>query len=287
MYERNESLAVEEANRQSRPPAKNPASLASDKSSKRPAVSADFSGGMLENNRMKGPKGAMDIFLSVVIHGLVLAAAILIPLFFSNALNFHPMEITYLVAPPPPPAPPPPAAARPLPQPRHFFSNKQLYAPRVIPQQAAMVKDIPRAPQTSVGVPGGIVGGIPGGQLGGVMGGLLGGTAHVTPPPPPKLTVHRGPYKVGGRVQPPRIIDEVQPEYSVIAKEARVQGNVLIDSVINTQGDVTQMKLVSGNPLLVQAAFNAVREWKYQPTLLNGTPISVEMEVTVHFSLAS
>ena len=47
------------------------------------------------------------------------------------------------------------------------------------------------------------------------------------------------------------------------------------------------MKLVSGNPLLVQAAFNAVREWKYQPTLLNGTPISVEMEVTVHFSLAS
>jgi periplasmic protein TonB len=119
------------------------------------------------------------------------------------------------------------------------------------------------------------------------MGGLLGGTAHVTPPAPPKPAVHRGPYKVGGRVQPPRIIDEVQPQYPIIAKEARVQGDVLIDSVINAQGDVTQMKLVSGNPLLVQAAFNAVRQWRYQPTLLNGTPISVEMEVTVHFSLAS
>jgi TonB family protein len=61
----------------------------------------------------------------------------------------------------------------------------------------------------------------------------------------------------------------------------------VIDSVIDANGDVTEMKLVSGNPLLVTAAFDAVRQWKYQPTLLNWTPVAVEMEVTVHFSLGS
>jgi protein TonB len=61
----------------------------------------------------------------------------------------------------------------------------------------------------------------------------------------------------------------------------------LLDCVIDQQGNVTQMKLVSGHPLLVQSAIDAVRQWKYQPTLLNGTPVAVEMKVTVEFSMGS
>ena len=284
MEERNNRSFVEEVRGQRQPPAGIPEIIQARVSAKRPPVSADFRGGMLENNRMKRRRGALDIFFSVVIHSLVLLAAILIPLYFTGALNVHPMETTYLAAPPPPP---PPAAVRSIPRPRHFFASKQLYSPHVIPMHVAVVKDIQNAPQTSVGVPGGVIGGVLGGQLGGVMGGILGGMGHIAPPPPPKPVVHRGPYRVGGKVQPPQIIDEIQPQYPVIARQARVEGDVLIDSVIDTHGDVTQMKLVSGNPMLVAAAFNAVKEWKYRPTLLNGTPISVEMEVTVHFSLES
>jgi periplasmic protein TonB len=75
--------------------------------------------------------------------------------------------------------------------------------------------------------------------------------------------------------------------YPILAKAVHVHGDVVIDSVIDPNGNVTQMKLVSGNPLLVTAAFDAVGQWKYQPTLLNGTPVAVEMQVTVHFNLAS
>jgi periplasmic protein TonB len=133
------------------------------------------------------------------------------------------------------------------------------------------------------GVPAGVIGGVPGGQIGGVLGGILGGSRQVPTPPPP--TAHKGPYRVGGKVQPPHLIEQVQPVYPPLAKQARIQGDVLIDSVIDKEGRVTQMKVVSGSPLLVQAAIQALQQWRYQPTLLNGEPVAVDMVVTVHFQL--
>jgi protein TonB len=79
----------------------------------------------------------------------------------------------------------------------------------------------------------------------------------------------------------------VQPIYPPLARDARIQGTVVIDSVIDANGNVTQLKLVTGHPLLVTAAFKAVQQWKYEPTRLNGVPIAVEMHVTVHFNLGS
>jgi len=288
MAERNESAVLDEIRRPGSPPPTEPPTSEIERFRKLPAVSADLSAGMLENNRMKRPKRAIDIFLATALHAAVLAAVILIPLFFTNALVIQPMETTYLVAPPSPPPPaPPPAAVRAISRPKPIFSPHKLYAPRVIPRKVSVVKDLQNAPRAFAGVPGGVIGGVPGGQLGGVLGGILGGMGHVAAPPAPKAVVHRGPYRVGGRVQPPRLIDEVQPQYPVIAREARVQGDVELECVIDPQGDIEQMKLLSGNPLLVTAAFNAVRQWRYQPTLLNGTPIAVEMDVTVHFNLDS
>jgi protein TonB len=160
----------------------------------------------------------------------------------------------------------------------------------VIPKTIAVVKDLNnRAPQPAGtgGVVGGVIGGLPGGQLGGVLGGILGGRTHIAPPPPPKAIVQHGPYRVGGEVQPPQLVRKIQPNYPPLARQTRTQGDVVINCMIDSQGNVTQMKLVSGPPLLVQAAMQAVGEWKYRPTLLNGTPVSVEMHVTVHFSLGS
>jgi protein TonB len=294
MYGKNERGVLEEVKIQSQtlPASGKPSDAGPDpgmwRTSRGPMISANLAAGMLENSAMKRPRRAINVFASVVGHTLLLAVAILLPLYFTGSIDLHQMETTYLVTPPlPPPPPPPPAAAmHAIRPPKSFFSNKKLYAPHAIPKHVAVVKDLSSAPQATAGMPG-VIGGVPGGQLGGVIGGILGGVGHVAPPPPPKPATHRGPYQVGGRIQPPRLIDEVKPTYPAIAKAVRVQGDVVIDSVIDTHGDIAQMKLVSGSPLLVTAAFNAVRQWKYQPTLLNGVPVAVEMEVTVHFNLAS
>jgi periplasmic protein TonB len=250
---------------------------------KKPSVSANLSAAMLENNQMTRPKGAVDVVVSLVGHVLLVAIAILLPLYFSDAMHLKAMETTYLVAPPLPPPPAATAAVRAIRRPDTLLKDNKLYVPRVIPKHVDVVKDLPNAPQTIAGVPGGVVGGVPGGELGGVIGGILGGMDHPIPPPPAEPVAHHGPYLVGGKVQAPRLIQQVQPVYPLLARQARMQGDVVIDTIIDERGEVTQMKLVSGSPLLAEAAFKAVGQWRYAPTLLNGTPVAIEMEVTVHF----
>jgi protein TonB len=254
-----------------------------------PRVEPHFADALVENSHLKRPRRLLDVFVSVVAHSFVVALLLLIPLLYTHALNLPQFEKTLLVAPPPPPPPPPPAVAHLIQRlPKSFFNQGRLFAPKFIPKHIEQVKEeAQHATPAMSGVPGGVPGGIPGGQLGGVLGGILGGNHQMLPPPPPKPETHVGPYHVGGKVQAPQLVHQVQPVYPPLAKEARIQGDVVIDSVIDQQGNVTQMKVVSGSPLLVTAAFNAVEQWKYQPTLLNGTPIAVEMHVTVHFQLGS
>lgn len=247
-------------------------------------ITANLAAGMLEYNQMKRPRSAVDFLVSVAGHSLLLVTLILLPLFFTNALGVHQAETTYLVAPLPPPPPAPAAVVHPIQQPKHLFANNRLYSPRYIPKRIAQIKDLSSS-QTVAGVPGGVIGGVPGGQLGGVIGGILGGIGRPSPPPAAKPVQHLGPYHVGGLVQAPRLILKVLPVYPTLAKAIHMTGDVVIESVIDTSGNVTQMKLLSGPPLLTNAAFNAVSQWKYQPTLLNGVPVPVEMEVTVHFTL--
>jgi len=248
-------------------------------------ASFDLTEGMLEYNRMKKPRGWLDTLASVAAHSVVVAALILVPLLYTHAIELSKYQATFLMAPAPPPPPPPPAAA--VAQPirhRELFHAGKLYAPKVIPKHVAMIKEQAEPQQIAQGVPGGVVGGVPGGQLGGVLGGILIGRNTVVAAPP-KPVRPRGPIRVGGNVQAPRLIGRVQPTYPPLAMETRTQGDVVIDCVIDTHGNVTQMKVVSGPPLLIQSAMQALSEWKYQPTLLNGQPVSVEMLVTVHFQL--
>jgi periplasmic protein TonB len=79
----------------------------------------------------------------------------------------------------------------------------------------------------------------------------------------------------------------VNPEYPALARQTRIYGTVVVDAVIDERGNVVQARVVSGHPLLVAAALKAVLQWKYEPTSLNGQPISVELEVQVHFALNS
>jgi len=119
---------------------------------------------------------------------------------------------------------------------------------------------------------------------GGVVGNLLSSVAPVAPPPPPK-PVKRDPIKVGGNVQESKLIRKVEPVYPELAKRARVMGKVILVVTVDEEGNVSDIRVSSGHPLLDEAALAAVRQWKYSPTLLNGEPVPVIATVTVIFNL--
>ena len=83
------------------------------------------------------------------------------------------------------------------------------------------------------------------------------------------------------------LIQKVEPQYPTLARSARVQGDVVLSALIDTNGQITNLQLVSGHPMLVPAAIAAVKQWRYKPYLLNGQPVEVETTITVIFSLSS
>src|SRR5207247_9976967 len=109
-----------------------------------------------------------------------------------------------------------------------------------------------------------------------------GGIAEPPPPPPPPPAA---PVRVGGNVKPPTKIKDVKPVYPAIAQAARVQGVVIIEATIGPNGQVQEAKVLRSIPLLDSAALDAVRQWVFSPTLLNGVPVPVIMTVTVKFTL--
>lgn len=226
------------------------------------------------------------VALSAVIQAMLLGILILVPLIYTEALP-KAMLSTILVAPPPPPPPPPPPAAAPVvvrkPVAR-LMDQGVLRAPTVIPKQVAMIKEEELPPDLgAVGVTGGVPGGVPGGQAGGVLGGIIGGVSNV--PPPPKEAPKR--IRVGGNVQQASLISNPKPLYPPLAKQARIQGTVKLQAIIAKDGSIAQLEVLSGHPLLVASAMDAVRLWRYRPTLLNGEPVEVVTTIDVVFTLSS
>ena len=137
-------------------------------------------------------------------------------------------------------------------------------------------------PETGIEAPeGGVAGGVEGGVPGGVVGGVVGGLPEAPPPPPPP----QAPVRVGGNIRPPTKIKDVKPVYPSIAQSARVQGVVIIEATIGPDGKVNDARVLRSIPLLDQSALDAVRQWQFTPTLLNGVPVPVIMTVTVNFTL--
>lgn len=159
----------------------------------------------------------------------------------------------------------------------------KLVAPTVIPKEIARIVELTDIEFEQWGVLGGVPGGVPGGQLGGVLGGVLGGIPSASRPVVAPPT--QAPIRVGGKLRPPRLIRRVEPTYPGIAKQARLQGQVRIDAIIDTSGRVVEMRILSGHPLLVKAALEGVEQWLYEPTYLNEQPVPVVLEVTVYFRL--
>jgi protein TonB len=158
----------------------------------------------------------------------------------------------------------------------------KLMQPKVIPKEVKIIKEEAEPDPGVVGAVGGVPGGVAGGSMGGVLGGVIGGIGTAPPPPKPRPT---GPVRVGGNVQAARIINRIQPVYPPLARQTRISGTVRLHAIISKDGTIKELEVVSGHPLLQQAALDAVRQWRYQPTLLNGEPVEVDTTIDVIFSL--
>ena len=216
------------------------------------------------------------VALSAIVQTAILGVMILIPLIYTEALPKG-MLNTFLVAPAPPPPPPPPQPIVKTVKAPKIINLSKMVAPTVIPKTVSMVKD--DAPVIVTNGGGGVDGGT-GSVLGGIIG--VGGSA---PPPPKPATPAR--IRVGGNVTAANIIAQTKPDYPMIAKTAHVSGTIMLHAVIAKDGSIQELQYVSGPPLLMKAAMDAVKQWRYKPTMLNGDPVEVDTTISVVFSLGS
>ncbi|HKD44978.1 MAG TPA: energy transducer TonB [Candidatus Angelobacter sp.] len=207
--------------------------------------------------------------LSTLMVASVVGFMILLPLLVTQALPLHMMN-ALMVVPPPPPAP------------VHVQKvsevvNGQLRAPTKIPKQVKMIEEEEAPPPT--GVMGGVVGGVPGGQAGGVLGSIIGSAA-----PPPKVAAPKQ-LRVSQGVMDGQLKRRIEPTYPQMARIAHIQGDVILQARISKAGVIEDLHAVSGHPILVQAAMDAVRQWLYKPYELNGEPVEVETTIKVQFHM--
>ena len=223
-----------------------------------------------------GSRSKYTVLVSIAAHVAIAAIVVIVPLMATDVLPAPRTVIGVFAAErPAPPPPPPPAAAPASARAAKAVSSSPDAAPITAPDTIE-----PEAATTSsvLGEPGGVVGGIPGGLV--ASSGLMPNLPPAPPPPTPPR-----PLPIGGKIKEPAKVKHVPPVYPAIAQQARVEGIVIIEAIIGADGRVQQARVLRSKPLLDEAALDAVRQWMFTPTLLNGVPVPVIMTVTVNFTL--
>ncbi len=242
-----------------------------------------FEDSLIESGgRLKTKRGWTSL-VSFALEFMIIGVMVLIPLIFTEALPKG-TTMFLLVAPPPPPPPPPPAAAvvKVVKVVQTDIVNGELRTPTKIPKKVEMIKEEEAPPQMAAT---GVVGGVPGGVPGGSMGGVIGSVLSATPTVAPKIATPQR-VRVSSGVVSGLLLRKVQPNYPPLARQARIQGVVVLQAQISKEGAIENLQLISGHPMLAPAAIEAVKQWKYKPYLLNGEPVEVETQVQVNFTLA-
>jgi periplasmic protein TonB len=160
--------------------------------------------------------------------------------------------------------------------------------PNRVPTTIAEIHDLP---EMIAAVPDVRVGDSAGGMQGDPRLAVGSGRSVSTPPPPPPPAKTDGPtapikVRIGGNVMEAKIVKRVLPVYPPLARQARISGTVRLEGVISRDGRIVNLQVVYGHPLLTPAALQAVSQWIYEPTLLNGQPVEVIAPIDVHFTLA-
>lgn len=228
------------------------------------------------------------VTLSFALEFLAVGVMILIPLIWTGVLpKASQWSMLTAPAPPPPPAPPSQPVRKSIKTVRRQFIGQTLQAPPVMPDKVAMIVD--DAPVSTSGVVTAL-------DAAGMPGAIAAASPSIGPAPPPPILppphVNEAPkkieepYRQSSRLQAAKCINCPRPAYPPIAKQARIQGAVVLSAVIAKNGTVQMVSVVSSaNPLLIQAAMEAVKKWVYVPTILNGEAVEVVTEITVNFAL--
>lgn len=254
---------------------------------------------LIESSNKQQRGGWKTTLISVALHAAAIGGVIAAGYYVKENPEVIEKPIQAFIAqaapPPPPPPPPPPASSAQQQQtpvqtevqpttPRESFVTPQ-EIPREIPQASVATSESDGAVEGGVvggveggvvgGTVGGVVGGVIGGTLGGVLGGELGGTGD-------------RPVRVGGNVKAPVVITRVEPAYTEIARKARVQGVVILEAIIDRDGRVTDVRVLKPLAMgLDQAAMDAVKQWRFRPGTMGGSPVPVIFNLTVNFRLQS
>ncbi|ABF39153.1 outer membrane transport energization protein TonB [Candidatus Koribacter versatilis Ellin345] len=241
-----------------------------------------FEDSLLESGGRLKTKSKTTTTIAFIVQIALVGVLVLIPLIYTEALPKGQLT-TFLVAPPPPPPPPPPPAAAPVHVVKKIetdLNNGQLRQPTAIPKKVAMIKE-DEPPPSSAGVMGGVAGGVPGGSMNGVIGGIVSSA----PAPVVKMATPQK-VRVSQGVSEGLLLHKVTPNYPALAKQARIQGSVVLQATIGKDGSIQNLRVLSGHPMLTQSALDAVKQWKYKPYLLNGEAVEVETTVQVNFTLS-
>lgn len=246
---------------------------------------------MFESIRQENSDGivyAASFLASLAVHIVLIGILIVVPLVFFNALQNEEL-LTILIEPPGPPPPPPP----PSPPVRASGGGRAVSVAASFDPPGRIPRGIPIPADAAESLdPGIMVGNIPG--LGSSGGGTWDGIEGLAltppvvhplpPPPPPPAKEPKVPVRIGV-LEPSKLIRQVTPVYPRLAVAAHVSGTVVLEAVVDEEGNVTSVKSLSGHVLLVPAAVEAVKQWKYTPTIMNGEPVPVLAVITVTFTL--
>jgi TonB family protein len=213
--------------------------------------------------------------LSIATHVIVCALVLIVPFTTSELLPMPQTVGAFYADPELPEAPPPPAAPAPAASLASAQPLSSSAAPIDAPEGIADEPAVPPGPPSA-----GVVGGI--GSIGETLGA---GVVHIPAAPAPPPAPRPEAVRPGGVIKYPAKVHHVPPVYPRIAQEAKVSGMVILEAIIGTDGRVQDVRIVRSKALLDQAAIDAVKQWRFTPTLLNGGPVPVILTVTVNFQL--
>ena len=241
-----------------------------------------FEDSLIESGGVLKTKRPATTAVSLLLQSLLVAAIAALPLLYTEALPKAWVRI--LVAPGPPPPAPAPAQRdtqrRAAPPRASDMVGQRLREPRAIPRNIARINEseapLPEIPPSGPGVPGG---------TGPSTGNPLNAIVNLTPPAPVPRPAITGPLPISTGVAQGFLVHEVKPVYPPLARQARIQGTVMLEAIIGKDGSIENLRVVSGHPMLAPAALEAVRQWRYRPYMLNREPVEVETQITVNFVL--
>ena len=238
-----------------------------------------FEGSLIESLSIQ-PRHPWTKAVSFAIQGLLIAIALLASLLYTEALPNHAFSF-WIESPPPATAPPSPSTAvashKPI---QSELNNGQLLLPTTIPSTVAVIHDDTEASTANSAAIEGVPGAVPGSTGDHTLTNLM-QSVHAAVP----RSVTPRSLRISSGIAQGFLIHQIRPQYPSLARSARIEGMVVLQAVIGKDGTIQNLHLVSGHPLLVQAAMDSVRQWRYRPYELNHEPVEVETTIQVNFTL--